>query len=393
MDDRIVSSVDGSPILVASYGDATDIRTFSGIPWHLTDALRREGADARGLALLPPSHWGRRAYAARQVLTTGGYGGYQYAPGNLDRIWAPVRGRIRGARVLNLFQLYAPSVVADPCVQCWYYLDATLRQLIDVFGDLPRLSSGTKAALLERERTGYAAAEGVIVYSRWVADSLVRDYAIDPAKVHVVLAGANLDLDRYAEWRREAPPPGAEAGPLRLVFTGMDGMRKGLDRLIKAMRIAQAGGSELTLTVIGCGPEAVPEPLRVSPGVTWIGRVDKRIDYDRFIALVSGAEVGCLLSRQECSGLSQREFAAFGLALISPDVGGSADHAGRDRAVLIHPDDEPSAIAAVLTELATRDELYTRLRAASWARRDEPLQTTTARQLLAIMERQASLAA
>ena len=373
-------------IFVATYGDGTDVNNFSGTPWHVTDGLRRVGADAHALALAPPSRWGRRAHAAGQLLTTGGYGGYQYAPHNLDRMWGPVRDRVRGARVLNLFQLYAPSVMADPGVQRWFYIDATLRQLIDTFGDLPHMSVRARTALLERERDGYAKAAGVIVFSQWVADSLLRDYAIDPARVHVVLAGANLDLDRYAAWRDTAQPPGEEHGPLRLVFTGMHGVRKGLDRLLQAMRLAQANGADLALTVIGCGPDSVPEPLRSTAGVTWIGRVDKQTDYDRFITLVSGAEVGCLLSRSECSGLSQREFAAFGLALISPDTGGSADHAGRDRAVLVDPEAEPESIAEILGELATRGPLYRRLRAAAWSQRDEPLQTTTSQQLLAIMD-------
>ena len=87
--------------------------------------------------------------------------------------------------------------------------------------------------------------------------------------------------------------------------------------------------------------------------------------------------------------MSQREFAAFGLALLSSDVDGCGDHAGRHRAVLVKPDAPAAEIAAVLPELATRGPLYRRLRAAAWADRQEPLQSTTAQQLLAIMDRPA----
>ena len=381
---------DAPLIHVAASGDATDINTFSGIPWHVADGLRRVGADARGLALGPPSRLGRFAHATRQALTTGGWGGHQYAPSTLERAWAPVRERIRRGAVLNLFQLYPPSVVADPAVRRWFYIDGTLKQLIDTFGDLPHLTARGKAALLAREAAGYRAAVGVICYSEWAAESVCDCYGVDPARVHVVLAGANLDLDRYAEWRRGAEEPVSAAGPLRLLFTGMHGHRKGLDRLLAALRVAQACGAALTLDVIGCGRDAVPERLRDLPGVTWRGRIDKRTDYARFMALTAGAEVGCLLSRAECSGLGQREYAAFGLALIGPDVGGCAEHAGRERSVLIGPDAPPEQIATVLTELATRGPLYRRLRAAAWATRDEALQTTTARRLLAILMGQAA---
>lgn len=372
-------------IHVACHGDATDIDSFSGIPWHITDGLRRVGADARGLTLGRPSRLGRVVHAAGSRLRTGGHGGYQYSPGHLDRIWGLVRGQIRDGCVLNLFQLYAPSVVADPGVRRWFYIDATLCQLIEVFGDLPHMAPRARTALLAREREGYAAAQGVIAHSEWAARSVAQDYGIDPARVHVVVAGANLDLDRYAAWRDTATEPAVRSGPLRLVFTGMDAERKGLDRLLAAIALAAADGARLTLDVIGCGPATVAPSLRQLPGLRWHGRVDKRTEPDRFLALVAGAEVGCLLSRRECGGIGQREYAAFGLALVAPDVGGAAEHAGRDRAVLVGPDATAVEIAAILGELATRGALYRRLRAAAWASRDEALQTTTARALLALM--------
>lgn len=375
---------------VAVHGDATDIATFGGIPWHVTDGLRRAGVDAHGLKLDESSRAGRIAWSAGQLLLTGGYGGYQYSPAHLDRLWLPVRERIRGGHVLNLFQLYAPSVNADPTVRRWFYIDATLQQLIEGYGGLTRMAARAMRDLLARERDGYASANGVVVYSQWVADSLIRDYAIDPAKVHVIVAGANLDLDHYARWRASAAPPGEEHGPLRLIFIGKDAHRKGLDRLLEAMIVARCGGAALALTVIGCDPDTVAPGLRTVPGVTWLGRIDKRREADRFSALVAGAEVGCLLSRAECSGIGQREYAAFGLALIAPDTGGSADHAGRHRSVLVQPADGADAIAATLAELATRGALYRRLRAAAWDTRDEPLQTTTARRLRALLLDQAA---
>ena len=374
---------------VASYGDATDIASFSGIPWHVIDGLRRVGVDARGLTLAIPSRLGRVAHAAGRTLLTGGHGGYQYSAAHLDRIWAPVRPQIDGSTVLNLFQLYAPQINAASGVRRWFYIDATLSQLIDTFGDLKRMAVREKARLIARERAGYVAAHGVIGHSQWVANSLVEQYGVEPARVHVVVPGANLDLDRYADWARVARPSDA-TGPLRLVFTGMHAHRKGLDRLLAGMARAQAKGVALALSVIGAGPETVPKNLRALAGVTWHGRIEKRTAADRFLRLVAGAEVGCLLSRAECGGVGQREYAALGLALIAPDTGGAPDHAGRHRAVLIDPAAPSDTIAAVLTELATRGALYRRLREAAWATREEALQTTTARRLLAILSAQAA---
>lgn len=77
MDQRRAGAGERTPVHVATYGDATDINNFSGIPWHVVDGLRRAGADARGLTLLLPSRSGRRLHAPGQMLTTGGFGGYQ----------------------------------------------------------------------------------------------------------------------------------------------------------------------------------------------------------------------------------------------------------------------------------------------------------------------------
>ena len=54
-----------------------------------------------------------------------------------------------------------------------------------------RLSEGTASAWAARQRAVYARAQAITAWSDWTARSLVNDFAVDPARVHVVGAGRN----------------------------------------------------------------------------------------------------------------------------------------------------------------------------------------------------------
>ncbi|MDB5696762.1 MAG: hypothetical protein JWN21_2305 [Sphingomonas bacterium] len=369
-------------IWMAIAGNANDRAQWSGTAAHLIESAGSEGLAFDGLVLDRPGERLRRAWNLMRLLRTGKVGGFQYSSLFLDRLW---RGQpLAGRTIMSCYQVLPDRVIDAPDLARWYYVDGTLTQLWASADYTPRpLPPSVVEETLVRERRGYHAAAGVICHSRWAADSVVADYGVSPERVHVVVPGANLEPDSYGRWHGQPRPP-TPGGPLRLVFVGMGGMRKGLDRLIEAMPIARAGGATLTLTVIGCPPDALPAPLAATAGVEWLGQIDKRRDADRFVAAVAGAEVGCLLSRAEFGGMAQREYAALGLAAIGPAVDGAPEHAGPG-ALLVAADATPADIAALLVDLARRGDAYHRLRDAAWAARDEASWANAARRLHAIV--------
>ena len=308
-----------SSIWLAAVGDATDPVTFSGTPYHCLQAGLAQGVFAGGLKLETRGrHWQyRRAlWNAGQLLTSGRYGGYQYSQSFLELLWRSAQLHQDDVSLLNFFQLYPETIMRRPKTHRWFYIDQTLDQLFHYYGFANIVPTAIRKTVIALEKEQYSAAEGVICHCRWAAASVINSYGIDPAKVHVVVCGANIDLQTVSKWEQAvATTPPAKDGmrdALRLVFVGKEWQRKGLDRLTRAMKIAQERKAAVELVVLGLNPAKLPRELTAVPGITWAGFIDKRREPERFIDLVTGCDVGCLLSRAEAGGISLREFARLG---------------------------------------------------------------------------------
>src|SRR6266480_1879134 len=257
-------------VYLAVVGDANSPVTWSGIPYHFLQAGKAKGLFDEGLALSADSReWQARrvSWNLMRLFQGDRRGGYQYSVTFLERLWAPVQHKLSDSVVVNCFQLFAPSVIANQTIEKWFFIDQTLLQLFDHYG--LRSSVGRRIAreAIEREREGYHAARGVIAHSSWAAKSLIADYDVPPDRVHVVVPGANLDPAEYARWEieeevRHRDDIEEKERPLRLVFVGKEWHRKGLDRLLRALRLARRSGANIMLRVIGCRRELLPQDLR-----------------------------------------------------------------------------------------------------------------------------------
>lgn len=370
---------------LAAVGDANDPRTWSGIPYHFLLAARDAGLVDEGLPLAyEGAAWRARrlAWNAVRPMLLERPGGFQYSPTFLERLWAPSRGRLAGAAVINTFQLDPPSVVADARIERWWFIDQTLTQLFRDYGDGARIGRRIQRDALRRERAGYHSAHGIIAHSAWAARSLVDDYDVPKDRVHVVVPGANIHPSAYRAWDA-APPPPREPGPLRLVFVGKEWERKGLDRLLRALAEARGRGAEVTLRVLGCPRESLPPNLQAIEGVEWVGFVDKRSDPGRFLRLVSECDAGCLLSRAEAGGMSLREFHALGLPTLATTAGGAPEHAIPEASIPIPVDATASDIADRIADLADSRKRLDDLRARAWTRRHDATWRASVKRILA----------
>ena len=361
--------------LLAAVGSVNDPRTWSGTPFHLLAAARPTGVIDEGLDLATDTAaWTvrRLMWNGVAVLRGGGHGGYQFTDAFLRRLWRPIRDRLPGSHVINCTQVFPSDVATDPRVRRSYFLDQTLSQLFDDYGVRATIRADVAADALEREADGYRSAHAIVVHSAWARRAVLAVGGIDAERVHVVVPGANLDAAALGRWAAAHRPSPRRAGePLRLVFVGRHPVRKGLDRLLAAVGLARAGGVDVRLDVIGTRPQEVAPDLRGVGGTTWHGPIDKARDPGRFMAVVGGAHVGCLLSRAEAGGIGLREYHALGLAVLGPDVGGSPDHVLHEAAVLVRPEASEAEVAALLSGLAADHERVDAMREVSWRRRDE----------------------
>ena len=362
--------------LLAAVGDSNHVRTWSGIPYHLLQAARPLGVIDQGLPLDSTArHWAMRrlAWNAQRWLRGKGKGGFQFSEAFLERLWRPARDTVLGATIVNTFQLYPRSIVDDSTIRCWFYIDQTLRQLFEYYGVGASIGAAIRQSALDREAAGYRASAGVIAHSHWAAQSVIDDYGIDPAKVHVVVPGANLDPEIYTAWaaERAAADRPVWDNTLRLVFVGRDPQRKGLDRLIRGLLLAEAQGVRCTLSVVGATPDMLPQELRRARSVRWLGLIDKGRQARQFFDVVANHDVGCLLSRAEAGGIGLREYHALGLAVIGPRTGGAPDHMLREAAIMVEPQASDRVVADAIARLWRDPRRVERMRALSWARRAE----------------------
>jgi len=374
---------------LAAIGDSNDPSTWSGIPYHILQQARKQGLIQVGLPLsVTSAGWWRRrlVWNICSVMSGRGTGGFQYSVGFLERLWRPFHELIVRHRVINCFQLFPPSIVSNANVERWYFLDQTLHQLFDQYG--VRTSIGRRIAddAIDRERIGYEAAAGIVMHSRWAANSVIRDYGIDPSKVFVVVPGANIDTNAARHWSaiRETSSSGSRSS-LQLVFVGKDPHRKGLDRLLRAYAIVRGQGLDCKLRIIGCTREGIAQEIGDLPGIEWLGFVDKRDDPYRYVTLVGDCDIGCLLSRAEAGGIGLREFHSLGLAVIGPDVGGSPDHVLPGAATLVSPIESDEEVATLISEFVADRDRVRLMRTLSWQNREEMSWDTSIRRLSAIM--------
>lgn len=364
---------------VACMGDATDPDAWSSIPYHFLQAARHADLLDEGLRLDPRAGRIRRArwiWNAGRLLGGSGSGGFQYSTKMLEMVWEPVRGQLAGATIVNQFQLFPPWVVADSRIQKWFYLDATLSLLADHYE--MRLGRRIFKDAVRREREGYHAAAGIATFSGFAAESVINDYGVPAARVHVVPPGANISIEAYAEWelqaigRRQGEIEG-EARPLRLAFVGREYIRKGLDRLLEAIALARQRGFAGTLDVVGIQRDQVPSQLAQLPGIRWHGLISRRREPLRLLNAISNCDVGVLLSRRELSAIALREYLALGMVVLGPAVGGCRDLMEPGASVQVGPDDSTEAIAQILLSLERDAGRMQRLRACAWATRKNAL--------------------
>src|SRR5690606_921506 len=110
--------------------------------------------------------------------------------------------------------------------------DATHANLFDFYPDYTNMCRRIIRDGHQIEQTAIDRASAVIFSSEWAAQSAVRDYRADPAKVHVVPFGANLENPPSTRDVNDA----IRARPrqiCKLLFIGVDWKRKGGETAIQ----------------------------------------------------------------------------------------------------------------------------------------------------------------
>lgn len=351
---------------LAVAGNAADMRSWAGIPYHFYQAGQRAGFFTGALDLhLERLQWHRLRWNLLRVLTGQGKGGYQFSEAFLSRAFRLVESELEGAEVISHFQLFPPPQAIAKRVVSNYYIDVPLRHYFEEYGMEHTVGRGIIRDAVGREKEGYARARRVICMSSWGA-RCVAEYGIVPEKIHTILPGANMDdgtVEKVTSELDEQPITATfdTARPFRLGFVGKDYRRKGLYTLVEATHILRSKGKAIEVVIVG----NAGEELRKDPAVRWLGYIDKRTELERFVQAIAATDLGCLLSSAEGLGISTLEFLRVGVPVLGADVGGITDCvpplAGR-----LMPKAAPAEqVAAVLQEYLDSPAKYHAMRSAA----------------------------
>ncbi|HEV2956980.1 MAG TPA: glycosyltransferase family 4 protein [Xanthobacteraceae bacterium] len=139
--------------------------------------------------------------------------------------------------------------------------------------------------------------------------------------------------------------PAADASDV--VFVGELRRLKGVDVLIEALRLLDAGGQPVSATIVGSGPEAAAFQARTRglAGVKFPGALPAREAFARGRLLI-------VPSRAESLPYIVLEAAAAGLPMLATNVGGIPEIFGPHSGALLPPGDAPKLAAAIRAALA-----------------------------------------
>ncbi|THG35199.1 glycogen synthase [Glaciibacter flavus] len=177
------------------------------------------------------------------------------------------------------------------------------------------------------EKTAFEAADAVIAVSGGMRNDILRAYpAIDPARVHVVYNG--IDLERWKPVHDDEVVRGYGIDPDRptVVFVGRITRQKGLPYLLRAARLLPP---EVQLVLCAGAPDTqaimdevsglVRELQQERTGVVWI---DKLLSQHELSAVLTAGTAFVCPSVYEPLGIVNLEAMACGLPVVGTATGG-----------------------------------------------------------------------
>ncbi|RMD98740.1 MAG: glycosyltransferase [Bacteroidetes bacterium] len=239
-----------------------------------------------------------------------------------------------------------------------YLSDATFHLLSGYYPNFQRFGRLSRWEGNQIERRAIEKSTLTIMSSEWAAESAIRDYGADSAKVRVIPFGANIDTPPT---REQALQRLTTRDPVcRLLFLARDWHRKGGDIVLESFSALRAQNIPVNLVICGCEP-----PDRVfDQGIEVIPYLDKNRPegYARFLDLLLNSHFMLLPTRADCTPIVLAEAAAYGMPVITTDTGGIRSMVEHGKTGYVLPiTARGSEYASLIREAFTSPMVYERL--------------------------------
>ncbi len=211
--------------------------------------------------------------------------------------------------------------------------DATWGQILELypyFDSTRQVPAVVRGGFKMEHRTLTRSNVTLVLTSDWAADRAIRDYGLDPKRVHVLPLGANFAEDPPRE-RVERAIEARTGEHCKLLFVGREFDRKGGEIAVQAAAALRALGISTTLHVVGCSPAGLPPWVQVHG----LLRKDHEHELNKLHALYAESDFFILPTQAEAQGIVFNEAAAYGLPVIATEVGGVSSVVHSDWGLLL----------------------------------------------------------
>lgn len=205
-----------------------------------------------------------------------------------------------------------------PTCPMFFWTDATVPALFKLYPGYDRWTRSSSRLAHEADRRALANATAAFYSSAWAAESAVRDLGANPARVHVVPFGANLEHEPAAG-EAMAAARARSTDRLVLLFAGVQWERKGGAKAVAVAEALHAAGVPVELRILG-----IDRPMATSPRIRSLGRISKASDDGcrRIAEQFAQSHFLLLPTVADCTPVVFAEAGAWAMPVVTHRVGG-----------------------------------------------------------------------
>lgn len=301
---------------------ALDINSWSGTSLFMAKMLERMGNDVYYVDQIetPQTMGVKIKYKLFAILSQKKFL-YSREPKLLEMIAKEINGRTKNQKIDLIFtpglRLLGALKTDIPTA---FFSDATFAGLVDYYDDFTNLSKYTLNNSYRMERHALESAKLCVFSSKWAADSAIKSYNINPKKIRVCPFGSNFPYEPTTD-EIIKNLTNKERKKLKLIFIGVNWVRKGGDVAIKIVKKLNKNGIPADLHIVGSVSkeyESIPDYIRIEGFLN----KNKANDLEKLKELLAQVHFMILPTRAECTAIVYNEVNSYGIPALSTDTGG-----------------------------------------------------------------------
>lgn len=346
---------------LVSIPDASDVTTWSGIPFQILNQLRAQGVHVE---VYSPLH-SKMKYALAPAKLMARIRGKSLS---LDHFQVVLDSYAKQISALLLSRpvdvVVSTSTIPITRLECQQpivvWADAVFHSMYEYYGNaFSNLTNGALIRARSQEEEGLERCAIAAYSSSWAAESAKQ--LTDPRKVRILPFGSSLpvqhskkDIAISSKEKRALRPKRCE-----LLFVGVNWERKGGDLAVETARLLNDAGIKTTLRVVGSVPPGSLPDFVISTG--FINKSTAE-GMRRFVELFQAADFFILPTKAEAAGIVFSEANSFGVPSLTYATGGVQDYVlDGISGVCLTPGSTARDFAVSIEAILANSEMYERL--------------------------------